>query len=76
MDSNHLTAEQARRLRLQVAAKLRWLNKLQERLKRLGFPPEDSIYRATTKARDAMQDLHVAAHYAGCRHGVGRKGSE
>jgi hypothetical protein len=50
---------------------LRYLNRLCERMMRLGFPPDDPLQVAAVKARAAMQDLHTAAHYATCRHGVG-----
>ena len=69
-----LTIEQATRLRDQIAARLRWLTKLETRLKRLGFRPKDKLQVATIAASAAMQDLHVAAHYASCKHGVGKTG--
>jgi len=39
---------------------------------RLGFPPQDPLWRAAVQARHALQGLHVAAHYASCTSGVGR----
>jgi hypothetical protein len=38
-----------------------------------GFPPDDELYRACSRAWDAMQELHVRAHYASCTSGVGRR---
>ena len=34
-------------------------------MNRLGFAPFDSVFQASLNARNAMQDLHVAIHYAG-----------
>lgn len=72
MTSADLTREQAERLRLQVARILRWHNALVARMTRLGFATDDPVWLAGIRARDCLQDLHVAAHYASCEHGVGR----
>jgi len=37
-----------------------------------GFPPTDPLYVSVSKCYDAAQELHVRAHYASCRGGVGR----
>ena len=71
MTSLDLRPDQAVRLRLSVARHLQYLNRLCERMNRLGFPPGDPLYVAAERARVFMQDLHVAAHHAGCKHGVG-----
>lgn len=76
MNSADLRPDQAERLRLDVARSLRYLNRLCERMTRLGFPPNDPLFIAGEQARAAMQGLHMAAHYAGCKHGVGRTGGE
>jgi hypothetical protein len=72
VDSTDLRPKQAERLGAQVRRHLRYLNRLCERMTRLGFPPHDPLYVGAVKARAAMQDLHMAAHYASCAHGVGR----
>lgn len=72
MTGTDLTAKQAQRLRLAIARRLQYLNHLCGRMQRLGFVPDDPLFIAGERARMAMQDLHVAAHYAGCKHGVGR----
>ena len=72
MDSADLTPEQAERLGADVRNMLRYLNRLCQRMTRLGFPVHDPLYVAVVKARAAIQDLHMAAHYASCKHGVGR----
>ena len=72
MDSHDLRPNQAERLGAQVRPMLRYVNRLCERMIRLQFPVNDPLQLAAVKARAAMQDLHMAAHYASCRHGVGR----
>ena len=47
-----------------------------ERMSRLSFPPEDPLYAAATKARNAMQGVFMAAHYAGVKRGVGYRAKE
>ena len=71
MERKHLTPEQAERLCQAVARRLRFFNRLCGRMNELHFPPDDPVYRAAHAARDAAQDLHVAALYARCRRGVG-----
>lgn len=70
--TSQLTIEQARKLREQVAARLRYLNKLVERVTKLGFAPGDVLYDAAIRAQAAVHELHVKAHYAGIQHRVGK----
>ncbi len=72
VDSSHLTAEQVAKLQLTLARDLRYLNNLCARMQTLRFPPDDALCRAAHRARDAMQDLHTAVHYCGCKSGVGK----
>ena len=72
VDSRDLTVWQASRLREQVGRELRFVGKLCARMQALGFGPADPLYQAANKARNALQELHVAAHYASCRSGVGK----
>lgn len=72
MTSADLTSTQATQLRDFVARRLRYLNRLLDRMQRVRWLPEDDMFQAVICARDAMQDLHVAAHYAGRKSGVGR----
>ena len=72
MRGKDLSRAQAARLKEQVRRQLAYLNRLVERMKRLGFDPTDPLYTAAIKARDAHQDLHVATIYAGIRHGVAK----
>ena len=57
---------------LNLYAPVRYLNRLCERMIRLGFPVNDPLQVAAVKARAAMQDLLTATHYASCKHGVAR----
>jgi hypothetical protein len=70
--SEDLTPFQATELRKQVAGHLRYFNRLTDRMTRLGFDPSDPLYQAALKARDSLQEVHVAAHYASCTSGVGK----
>lgn len=70
--ADDLKPEQARKLMATVARQLRFLNRLCQQMDRLGFPPRDPLRQTAAQARNALEDLHVAAHYAGCRSGVGR----
>src|ERR1700683_541084 len=74
--SDDLTSDQALKLREQIAVRLRWLTKLQARMQRMGFPPTDKLTIAVSAVRNTMQDLHTAAHYASCKHGVGKPGEQ
>ena len=66
-----LTPEQAQRLFKLVGVRLRWLGHVRRRMELKGFEPADPLYVATCKAYDALHELHVRAHYAGCESGVG-----
>jgi hypothetical protein len=70
--SPQLATEQARKLREQVAARLRYLSRLVERMTKLGFAPGDDLYDAAIRAQAVVHELHVKSHYAGVQHGVGK----
>ena len=70
MRASDLTPGQLAALKAQVARQLAYLNRLCERMNRRGFAPFDGVFQASLNARNAMQDLHVAIHYAGVKHGV------
>ncbi len=69
--SYDLHPEQAAKLKAIVARHLRFLNRLCNRMNHLGFPPTDPLWQAAARARNALQDLSVACHYATCKSGVG-----
>lgn len=71
MDSSHLTPAQAARLRDAVRRHLDYIGRLRRRMEIVGFPPDDRAYRAASAAHDALQELHVLAHYRACTSGVG-----
>jgi hypothetical protein len=72
MRSADITTEQSQRLMKQIATHLRYLNRIVERMNRRGFSPTDELYQSAKRSRAALQDLHVAAHYAGCKSGVAK----
>ena len=53
-----------------VGRPLRYLNRLCDRMDHCGFTPVDPLYQAAFKAKDAAQQLFMAAHYARCASGV------
>ncbi|HEY8751211.1 MAG TPA: hypothetical protein VIM11_24720 [Tepidisphaeraceae bacterium] len=73
MKPRHLTIDQAQRLRDLVAKRLRFFGRLVDRMNAVGFVPDDPLMHAAICARDAVHKLHVEAHYAGCKSGVGRE---
>lgn len=73
MRASDLSTAQARRLKDQAAAKLRWFNRLVERMTKMGWDPCDDLYQAALRAQAAVHELHVRAHYAGVKHGVGKE---
>lgn len=73
MDSHDLTTAQCRALADKLRSMLGYLNRLEKRMAEQGFPLDDELYRATVKARDAMHDLSIKAHYLGCRGSTGGK---
>ena len=72
MTSADLKPEQARKLMDSVGRRLQYLNRLCDRMEHCGFTPTDPLYQAAFKAKDAAQQLFMAAHYAGCTSGVGK----
>jgi len=76
MTSDDLQSEQALQVMATVRRRLQYLNRLVERMQALRFPPHDPMLRAALRAQDAMQELHVAAHYASCKSGVGKVASK
>ncbi|CAN5697219.1 hypothetical protein BH09PLA1_BH09PLA1_22570 [soil metagenome] len=71
MDSSQIKPEQALRLCASVRRSLAYLGRLRRRMELLGFPPDDPLYCSAAKAHDALQELHVRAHYCSCPSGVG-----
>jgi hypothetical protein len=72
MDSSHIRPEQALRLRRAIRRPLQYVGRLRQRMELLGFPPDDRLYLSVCRAFDALQELHVRAHYCSCTSGVAR----
>ena len=72
VDSSDLDPEVAQQLTRAVRERLDWFGRLRRRMELRGFPPTDPLYIAVTRCYNAAQELHVRAHYASCRGGVGR----
>jgi len=71
VDSSHIKPDQATELCRQVRRSLSYIGRLRRRMELLGFPPDDPLYRSASEAHDALQELHVRAHYCSCTSGVG-----
>ena len=72
VDSSDLDPLVAQQLTRAVRARLEWFGRLRRRMELRGFPPTDPLYISVSKCYDAAQELHVRAHYASCKGGVGR----
>jgi len=66
MDSNTLRRWQIARLKKSVDPMLRYLFRLRDRMRKVGFLPSDPLYCVVEKAYDAVQALTVKLHYMGC----------
>jgi hypothetical protein len=76
MKPSDLPPEKIAKLREQIGRQLRYHNRLCARMQRLGWPLDDPIVREGMRARDALQDLYTATHYAGVQSGVGRPAND
>jgi hypothetical protein len=74
VDSLSLTTAQASKLMEQVGHRLRYVGRLRRRMELMGFPPDDPMYLAATRAFNALQELHILGHYASCTSGVAKGG--
>lgn len=68
-----LTTLQAKKIHDAVFPTLGFLTQLEERLRHLGFPPNDRFYSLVAHARAAVHGLSVEAHYQSLPGGVGRE---
>jgi hypothetical protein len=66
MDSSRLTSDQLDARSGKVAPILAYLNALQERMERTGFPPDDELYLLVKQANDAVHRLRIDLHYRSC----------
>src|SRR5262245_54916059 len=58
-----LTPDQARKVRDQLQPMLRYLNRLLERMNRVGFLPDDPLMKLATEAWDKVHALWVDLRY-------------
>ncbi len=72
VDSSHIKPDQAAKLCRTLRRSLDFLGRLRRRMEVLGFPPDDPLYRSASRAHDALQELHVRAHYCCCTSGVAK----
>jgi len=72
MSTLALRIEHARLLRAHVADYLAYLGRVRRWMELRGWPVEDPLFRAVTRAWESAQELHVLAHYAACESGVGK----
>jgi hypothetical protein len=72
MTSDDLTPEQAQILCDAVRRSLRYLGRLQDRMRKAGFPPDDLLLQIVTKAFSVVHHLSIDLHYRSCKSGVSR----
>jgi hypothetical protein len=73
VDSTHLRPWQAKALYAALRPALGFLYRLQQRMEKRGFPPNDKLLRLTANACDALHSLCIELHYLSCMSGVGRE---
>ena len=73
MNWMQIKPEQGQRLCDSIRRPLAYVGRLRRRMELLGFPPDDPLYVAASRAHDALQELHVRAHYCSCESGVSRE---
>ena len=71
-DSEDLTIDQAKAIRQSLQGSLSFLNRLQRRMEKAGFPAYDPLFLRVQKAYDAMHALCVDLHYRSRSSGVGK----
>jgi len=60
------TREQAQQIRESLRPSLGYLERLIARMQQAGFPANDPLLARALTARNAIHDLGMALHYAGC----------
>lgn len=66
-----VSREEAKALWNALGPRMRWLNRLCDRMDQLGIDPSDPIRLAAYEAYDAMHSLAIHSHYGSCDGGVG-----
>lgn len=70
MDRSTLTRSQAKTVSEGLFPGMNYLFRLRERMQKVGFPPEDKLFKMVCAAYDGMHRLSVEVHYLSC-NGVG-----
>jgi hypothetical protein len=76
MQCDDLTPAQARALKNKLQPMLGYLNRLKQRMRRRGFPEDDPLLLAVSRAESSIHALHVDVHYLSCGSKVGRSSGE
>jgi hypothetical protein len=72
MNSESLETWQAASVRKSLQAIMNYLHRLQRRIEKTGFPPDDPLFVRVRKAYNATHALCVELHYLSCSSGVGK----
>ena len=72
MRSEDLTRAQAEALKGKLRPMLAYLGRLEKRMHKRHFPPDDKLQHLVPDAYNAMHALNVEVHYLSCDSGVGR----
>ena len=71
MRSEDLTHAQAQALKERLRPMLAYLGRLEKRMHKRRFPPDDKLVHLVRDAYNAMHALNVEVHYLSCTSGVG-----
>jgi hypothetical protein len=72
MDGKQLQPWQAAKLRDTVRHRLHFMNRLQRRMEKVGFLPDDPLLKLVRQAQASLHALFIEMHYRSCEGGVGR----
>jgi hypothetical protein len=72
MRSEDLTPAQAQALKEKLRPMLAYLGRLEKRMHKRRFPPDDKLVHLVRHAYNAMHALNVEIHYLSCTSGVGQ----
>jgi hypothetical protein len=72
MDSTTITPEQAEKVNRSLYRLANYLIRLRERMHRVGFPPNDRLYRLVFETQEKIQSLTTELHYLSLGPGGGR----
>ena len=61
MDSRRLKLQQVAQLQAAIGKQLQYVNRLCERMEKLGFPSDDPLNREAMRARKALRELDDTA---------------